>query len=109
MCIRDRVCDYLIVVVDSRVQLAGDVDELLASHHRLIGPRRESVSLPSDQLVIQASHADRQSTFLVRTTSPILDPSWMVERVGLEDLVLAYMSQAVESDSSVRRRLGIVR
>jgi ABC-2 type transport system ATP-binding protein len=34
----ERVCDYLIVLVDLRVQLSGDVDELLASHHRLVGP-----------------------------------------------------------------------
>src|SRR4029077_14279050 len=27
----ERVCDYLVVLVDSRVQLAGDVDELVAT------------------------------------------------------------------------------
>ena len=37
----ERVCDYLIVLVDSRVQVAGDVDTLLATHHRLTGPRRD--------------------------------------------------------------------
>jgi len=104
----ERVCDYLIVLVASRVQVAGDVDELLATHHRLVGARRETTSLPSDQHVIEASHTDRQSTFLVRTTRPILDPSWTVERVGLEDLVLAYMKPSIESDSAARARLGIV-
>ena len=34
----ERVCDYLIVLVDSRPQVAGEVDDLLASHRRLIGP-----------------------------------------------------------------------
>ena len=33
----ERVCDYLVVLVSSRVQVAGEVDELLATHHRLIG------------------------------------------------------------------------
>ena len=37
----ERVCDHLIVLVDSRVRLAGDVDALLATHHRLTGPRRD--------------------------------------------------------------------
>ena len=37
----ERVCDYLIVLVDSRLQVAGEVDELLASHRRLVGPRRD--------------------------------------------------------------------
>ena len=40
------------------------------------------------------SHTDRQSTLLVRAAGPILDPAWTVEPVALEDLVLAYMSQA---------------
>lgn len=40
----ERVCDYLVVLVDSRVQLAGDVEELLAQHHRLVGPRREAAN-----------------------------------------------------------------
>ena len=37
----ERVCDYLIILVASRVRLAGDVDELLATHHLLTGPRRD--------------------------------------------------------------------
>ena len=43
--------------------------------------------------MISASHTDRQSTLLVRTEAPILDPAWTVDQVGLEDLVLAYMGQ----------------
>jgi ABC-2 type transport system ATP-binding protein len=90
----ERVCDYLVVLVSSRVQLAGEVDELLASHHRLIGPRHDVDALPRDQHVIEESHTDRQSTLLVRSDGPILDPSWAVEQLDLEDLVLAYMGQA---------------
>jgi ABC-2 type transport system ATP-binding protein len=41
----ERVCDYLIVLASSRVQLAGEVDKLLATHRRLIGPRRVTRSL----------------------------------------------------------------
>ncbi len=33
----ERVCDHLIVLVGSRVQLAGDLDVLTATHHRLTG------------------------------------------------------------------------
>ncbi|HEY1675096.1 MAG TPA: ABC transporter ATP-binding protein [Streptosporangiaceae bacterium] len=98
----ERVCDYLVVLAASRVQIAGDVDALIASHHRLIGPRRDPASLPSDQQVIQASHTDRQSTMIVQSRHPVLDPAWTVEQLNLEDLVLAYMSQA--SDAARGRR-----
>jgi ABC-2 type transport system ATP-binding protein len=63
----DRACDYLIVLVDSRVQITGDIEELLATHYRLTGPRRDPATLPADQQVIHASHTDRQSTLLIRT------------------------------------------
>ncbi len=88
----ERVCDYLIVLVASRVRLAGDVEELLATHHLLTGPRHDPERLPADQQVVTARHTDRQSTLLVRTDAPIFDPAWTVEQVGLEDLVIAYMS-----------------
>jgi ABC-2 type transport system ATP-binding protein len=90
----ERVCDYLIVLVGSRVRLAGPVEELLACHHLLSGPRRDPGSLPDGMQVISASHTDVQSTLLVRTSGPVLDPAWTVSEVTLEDLVLAYMSQA---------------
>jgi ABC-2 type transport system ATP-binding protein len=94
----ERVCDYLIVLVDSRVRVAGDVEELLATHHRLIGPRRDPATLPADQQVVSASHTDRQTTLLVRTRNPIYDPAWTVGGIGLEDLVLAYMGRPAGND-----------
>ena len=63
----ERVCDYLVVLLASRVQLAGEVTELLASHHRLSGPRRDPSTLPASQQVIEESHTDKQSLLLVRT------------------------------------------
>jgi ABC-2 type transport system ATP-binding protein len=90
----ERVCDYLVVLVDSRVQVAGDIEELLATHHRLTGPRRHPDRLPGEHDVVAASHTDRQSTYLVRTAAPILDPSWQVSQLTLEDLVLAYMGRS---------------
>ena len=89
----ERVCDYLIVLVASRVQLAGDLETLLATHHRLTGARRDPATLPADQHVVAASHTDRQTTLLVRTEAPIYDPAWTVGQLSLEDLVLAYMGQ----------------
>jgi ABC-2 type transport system ATP-binding protein len=90
----ERVSDYLIVLVASRVRIDGEVDDLLATHHLLTGPRRDTARLPASQQVITESHAGRQSTFLVRSSEPVIDPAWTVEPVSLEDLVLAYMGHA---------------
>ena len=90
----ERVCDHLIVLTGSRVQLAGDVEALLSTHYRLTGARRDPATLPAGQQVVQASHTDRQSTLIVRSNTPVDDPQWMVGQLNLEDLVLAYMSQA---------------
>jgi ABC-2 type transport system ATP-binding protein len=100
----ERVCDYLIVLVGSRVRVAGPVEELLAAHHLLSGPRRDPDKLPDGLEVISASHTDVQTTLLVRTTGQILDPAWTVSQVGLEDLVLAYMSQAAGRRRDHRHR-----
>ena len=89
----ERVCDYLIVLVASRVRVAGEVDDLLSSHYRLTGARRDLTDLPTGVEVIEDSHTDRQSTLIVRTATPIDDPSLTVEQLTLEDLVLAYMTQ----------------
>jgi ABC-2 type transport system ATP-binding protein len=95
----ERVCDYLVVLVNSRVQLAGEIDQLLGSHHRLVGPRRDPNSLPANQEVIEAIHADRQSTLIVRSDEPIHDPAWTVEQLSMEDLVLAYLDRAAATSS----------
>ncbi|HEX4128121.1 MAG TPA: ABC transporter ATP-binding protein [Acidimicrobiales bacterium] len=99
----ERVCDYLVVLVDSRVQVAGEVDDLLATHRRLIGPRRDAGSLPAGQDVIEESHTDRQSTMLVRCDGPVLDPAWTVEELSLEDIVLAYMGNAATARRAHRK------
>ena len=89
----ERVCDFLVVLVGSRIQLAGEIETLLATHRRLIGPRHDPDTLPSSQHVIDERHTDRQSTILVQTDEPVFDPSWAVEELDLEDLVLAYMGR----------------
>ena len=105
----ERVCDYLVVLVASRVRVAGEVSALLASHHRLSGPRRDpGTRHPAGQEVITESHTDKQSNMLVRTNEPILDPAWTVKPVSLEDLVLAYMSRTGDDTPTRQQQLGVV-
>ncbi|MFD9725642.1 ABC transporter ATP-binding protein [Streptomyces sp. NPDC059072] len=89
----ERVCDHLVSLVASRVQVAGDVDDLLATHFRLTTARRDAAGLPEGMRVIQETHTERQSTFIVSADEPVQDPSWVLEPIGLEDLVLTYMGQ----------------
>jgi ABC-2 type transport system ATP-binding protein len=91
----ERVCDYLIVLVASRVRVAGGVDDLLAGHFRLTGARRDLGDLPDGVEVIEESHTERQPTLIVRADVPLEGTSVTVEQLTLEDLVLAYMSQAM--------------
>jgi ABC-2 type transport system ATP-binding protein len=91
----ERVCDYLIVLVASRVRIAGEVDDLVARHFRLTGARRDLDDLPAGMEVIEESHTERQSTLIVRTDVTPDATSLTVEHLSLEDLVLAYLSQAM--------------
>jgi ABC-2 type transport system ATP-binding protein len=103
----ERVCDHLVVLVSGRVVISGDVDALLASHRRLSGPRVDPAAMPANQQVIEASHVDKQSTVLVRTEDPIVNPAWTVTPVTLDDLVLAYMRQARDGAPARPNRLAV--
>ncbi|MFI1696620.1 ABC transporter ATP-binding protein [Streptomyces bobili] len=105
----ERACDYVIVLVDSRMQVAGDIDDLVACHHRLTGPRRDPDTLPAGQHVITASHTGRQTTLLVRTDTAVHDPSWTVSPLGLEDMVLAYMARPADAVHDTRPALEVLR
>jgi ABC-2 type transport system ATP-binding protein len=92
----ERVCDYLIVLVSSRVQLAGETEDLLAQHYRIVCTRREEAELPAGLEVVWAEHTDRQSTFLVRAQGALPAGDWSAEHLNLEDLVLTYMEGAAD-------------
>jgi ABC-2 type transport system ATP-binding protein len=97
----ERVADYLIVLVGSRVHVDGATDDLLASHRLLTGPRSDASALPAGVQVITESHTSRQSTFLVRSAAPVHDPAWAADSIDLEDLVLAYMGKAASANPAL--------
>ncbi|MGH2501006.1 MAG: ABC transporter ATP-binding protein [Ktedonobacterales bacterium] len=90
----ERVCDYLIILSAAQVQLAGDIDEALRTHKRLVGPRADPAAISSLHHVIDASHTERQTTLLVRLNGQVFDQSWQQEDVSLEDITLAYLWMA---------------
>jgi ABC-2 type transport system ATP-binding protein len=87
----ERICDHMVLLTESRVQLCGDIEELLAEHKVLVGPRKDTAALERSHTVVQATRTDRQSTLLVRLGGPLIDPAYQVADVGLEDLVLGYL------------------
>jgi ABC-2 type transport system ATP-binding protein len=88
----ERVCDDIVLLADGRVRLEGHVESLLESHRILMGPRRPIGTIRGVREIVRERHSGRQLTLLVLSDGPIVDPSWTVERVGLEELLLAYMA-----------------
>jgi ABC-2 type transport system ATP-binding protein len=87
----ERVCDHLILLSASHVQLCGDIEDVLSEHRVLVGPRKDTTAIERDHTVVQTERTARQTTMLVRLNGPIADPEWESSDVSLEDLVLGYM------------------
>jgi ABC-2 type transport system ATP-binding protein len=88
----ERVCDHLILLAASRVQLCGDTEALLARHRILVGPRKNTAAIARAHTVVREDSAARQTSLLVRLNGPVIDPAWDVEEPTLEEIVLGYMS-----------------
>jgi ABC-2 type transport system ATP-binding protein len=89
----ERVCNHLILLTASRVRLCADIDDVLGGHRMLVGPRRSTAELERLFTVVKTTQTERQSRVLARLDGPVLDPAWEVSEVGLEDIILAYMSE----------------
>jgi ABC-2 type transport system ATP-binding protein len=88
----ERVCDHIVLLAAGAVRLTGNVEELLESHRILMGPRRPLGTIRGVSEIVRERHSGRQLTLLVKTDGPIVDASWTVDQVGLEELLLAYMA-----------------
>ena len=89
----ERVADYLILLSRGRVQVAGEVDDLLASHRLLTGPAAEADRY-TERPLVHARRAGAQAHLLVRATAgdPV-PPGWEAHPVGLEELAMAYLRE----------------
>jgi ABC-2 type transport system ATP-binding protein len=89
----ERVCDHLAILSHARTLLDGPLDELVASHRLLTGPRTDPTTVARVHAVVHESHTDRQSSLLVRANGHVYDTCWEQHEVGLEDVVLAYLGR----------------
>jgi ABC-2 type transport system ATP-binding protein len=89
----ERVADYLILLSRGRVQVAGEVDDLLASHRVLTGPAAEADSY-AGRPVVHVRRGGAQAHLLVRAgpDDPV-PPGWEAHPVGLEELAMAYLRE----------------
>ena len=89
----ERVADYLILLSRGRVQVAGEVNGLLASHRVLTGPAAEADRY-AERPVVHVRRAAAQAHLLVRATAedPV-PPGWEAHPVGLEELALGYLRE----------------
>ena len=87
----ERVCDHIILLAGSRVQIYGDIDTLLTEHKVLVGSNHDTAAIERTHTVVQAVATAERSTLLVHLNGPVTDPAYQAEDVTLEELVLAYM------------------
>jgi ABC-2 type transport system ATP-binding protein len=88
----ERLCDHIVVLSQARVQLAGDIEDVVGAHRLLVGPRSDPAAVARVAAIVQQSHTDRQSTLLVHANGHLYDARWTVNDVGLEEIVLAYLA-----------------
>ena len=87
----ERVCDHLVILSQARTVLAGDIEEVVASHRLLTGPRSDPATVARVHQVIRESHTPRQTSLLVRANGHVYDATWELHPVDLEEIVLAYL------------------
>ena len=91
----ERVADYLVLVSQGTIQVAGEVEDLLATHCMLIGPASESERYARQWNVVHATSAGSQARLLVRYDGPAnpVPPGWEARSVTLEELTLAFLRE----------------
>ncbi|MGA2529757.1 MAG: ABC transporter ATP-binding protein [Acidimicrobiales bacterium] len=106
----EQLCDHLILLASSRVQLCEEIETLLAEHRVLIGPRKDTTAIARTHAIVVEETTTRQTSLLVRLNSPVIDPAWTVEQANLEEIVLGYMSQdeASRSTSPAAARMSAI-
>jgi ABC-2 type transport system ATP-binding protein len=91
----ERVADYLVLLSRGSIQVAGEVDDLLATHRVLSGPASGAEPYAHQLEVVHASRAASQAHLLVRCNEAYgpVPSGWEAHSVTLEELALAYLRE----------------
>jgi ABC-2 type transport system ATP-binding protein len=89
----ERVCDHIVILANGRTQLASSIDDVVASHRLLTGPRADAAAIARTHEVVSERHTARQTSLLVRANGHVYDAAWELHEVDLEEIVLAYLAR----------------
>ncbi|HEY1824383.1 MAG TPA: ABC transporter ATP-binding protein [Acidimicrobiales bacterium] len=90
----ERVADHLILMSDGRIQMSGEIDDLLARHVILSGPTNDVESVAQSCTIVHSQRAGRHTQLVARVETPGDAPSgWVSESPSLDELVLAYLRE----------------
>jgi ABC-2 type transport system ATP-binding protein len=85
------ICDYVIILSQSRIVLSEDLDYVLESHRLLSRGLDDGVSVPRGAAVLEERRTTREITYLVRLAMPLERDGWRIERPTLNEIVIAYL------------------
>jgi ABC-2 type transport system ATP-binding protein len=88
----ERVCDHIVILANGRTQLASPIDDVVATHRLLTGPRADAAAVARMHHVVSERHTERQTSLLVRSNGHVYDATWELHEVDLEEIVLAYLA-----------------
>ena len=86
----ERVCEHVVILVDGRVRISGDADELVRSHVLVSGPRQAERAFDVGE-VIEVRHAERQTTRLLRGHAVASNDGTEIRPATLEEIVVGYL------------------
>ncbi len=87
----ERVCDHVILLASGHAQLCDEIESVLATHRMLVGPKRPLTNIEPSIKVVKSTSTTNQLRLVARIEGPVLDPSWEIGELGLEDIIVAYM------------------
>ncbi|MFC8231026.1 ABC transporter ATP-binding protein [Streptomyces sp. NPDC057287] len=85
------ICDYLLVIANGGLRLAGEVDELRAAHALIDAPEGAPSHAVAPHRVIESRRGEGRPGVLVRLGGPVAYSGGAAETPTLEELLLAYL------------------
>lgn len=96
----EAVCDHMLLLADGRVQIGGDVEDLLSSHRLLIGPSSGSLPVLPSGAAVEVRTVEKHTTALVRGSGVVVEYGWESLQPTLEELTLSYLRVAAKGAHS---------